>query len=263
MRRLAVRPTLFRRVSMLLEEFDGSRRRWVEQVLRRGIDPGSLGREQEVRRMLRRLGRLYTIGQLLDRRLDILLKERSEPLFIDLLPAEHWWFSEFADDVDLLEGVIRHFAQCHSVLIFGGRPVATKITNYRRIRTQILRGLAGAAANGVSADDVTVWTWALLSDAGGAELLDVVLADISSELHYVHESGCSRLAGVGHSLPVLIRVALLDLGGTAHYSDIVRVAESRKGELVNVGSVLATLSKTQWVARIAPGVYQLIRDQGV
>lgn len=255
------RGTLLDRLDGLLQTLTASRRHEVLSDLRVDRERWDTFMQRRLYKALPEMRGMW--GQLIDRRIDRLLDEREEPLYLDLLGVEDWWFEGLEDDLKLAEGIIRAFSREFGIVHLSGRAAIASVdqSEYERIVRKIVAYFTSMQDSRLTKTEVELSVWAMMADRGVAELAHQVTGDHAGLFHY-DASEERVLIAVGDTIPALIKAAFNDLEQPAHYKKITSACSHRKGQKVKEGSVLATLSKLPEAERTAPGMYRWVADEG-
>jgi hypothetical protein len=175
-------------------------------------------------------------------RIRILLKKRSQPLFLHFLEIEDTWFSGFAEKPGLLGCLLDAFEgkDCH-VLAANRRNIISHISQeeWDSAKSAIIDTLKQRQAERLDRSTVRVLVEAVLSNA--PELTTEMLEEIKDQLNFVNQQDRDVLVSVGKKVITAVRSILDEAIEPLHYSEVWRLCELRLGRAIQKQYVHNTL----------------------
>jgi hypothetical protein len=175
-------------------------------------------------------------------RIRLLLRRRTEPLFLHFLEIEDPWFVGFAENSTLLASLLAVFNadDCH-VLVANGHPVVSLISQdvWDTTKTAILEALRQRGEEKLEIDSVKLLVEAMIPKA--TELTTPMFDELRDQLTFVSRNGRDVLVSVGKKTITAIAAVLEEADEPLHYSEVWRLCEARLGRPVQRQYVHNTL----------------------
>jgi DNA-directed RNA polymerase alpha subunit len=157
-------------------------------------------------------------------RLQKLMTNRTEPLFLDNLEKEDTWFKGFSDNFLYLEKILNVFSNLEnfSLLTSNGRKIITCITEpaWKSIRDDCLNILEHSLDNRFTFSDIEAFVCSKVTTAGAPELSSLLLEEIYKNLNFLDINGESILVSVGTSLTNQLFALLNTIEKPIHFEKI-------------------------------------------
>ncbi len=206
-----------RTLQQIADDFGITRER-VRQIERRAIQ------------VLRRNG----LGVYTERRLADLLKEREEPLYLEVLPGEDSWFKGYEACPVFFASLLRALSNgAVSVFDVNGMNVISKASqeNFELARRETLHAIERSVLHRPTRLEVEVTTEAIARYYKCPELYKVVLKGVTKSCLFVLDSGARTeyLVGFGKSAETLVKAVLEGSDCPLHFRDIHERAEALAG----------------------------------
>jgi hypothetical protein len=178
-------------------------------------------------------------------RIEILLRERKEPLYVDLIEVEDPWFAGMDNQSELLKGLLYYFSPSHlQVCEIQGRPLVSTLDRgtwlvHKRNAIALLQSFQNQVLTKSEAETII-----RSSIAGVAtELCELLVSEVTPYLHYRGEGEEECVVSVGLGLTATIRAILEDSDVPIHFSDVTASAQELLGRPVSNTHVTSTLDR--------------------
>jgi hypothetical protein len=189
----------------------------------------SLGITRERARQLETRARATILGRYqwpvdLRIQLDLLLKQRDEPLYLDLIAAEDTRFDGFQDNLRWLGRIIEEFGpgDLH-IWELDTRLIASRLPEekWSDLREAALAALQGQMETGLSVAEVSLILEAISAGMGAPELAGVLNKSIEPLLHFVQEAHQpARLVAIGRGLKPAILSIFEESDRPLHFREV-------------------------------------------
>ena len=178
-------------------------------------------------------------------RIDILLRGREEPLYVDLIEVEEPWFAGMDIQSELLKGLLYYFSPSHlQVCEVQGRAIVSTLDSkswlaHKRSAIALLKTYQEQSLTKSEAETII-----RSSIAGVApELGGLLVSEVMPYLHYRGEGDEEKLVSVGLGLTATIRAILEDSDAPIHFGDVAASAQELLGKPVSSAHVNSTLDR--------------------
>jgi len=175
-------------------------------------------------------------------RVRILLKKRTQPLYLHFLEVEDTWFAGFAERAGLLGSLFDAFDgdDCHVIAVNRSAIVSyTSQDDWDTARSAIIETLKQRQGDRLERPTVRVLVEAMLPRS--PELTSEMMDDIKDQLNFVEQQGSEVLVSVGKKVITAVTSILDEAIEPLHYSEVWRLCESRLGRSVQRTYVHNTL----------------------
>jgi len=178
-------------------------------------------------------------------RIDILLRGRKEPLYVDLIEIEDPWFAGMDSQSELLKGLLYYFSPAHlQVCEIQGRAIVSTLDSkgwlvHKRNAIALLKSYQD---QGLSKSDVETIIRSSITGIA-PELGELLVYEVTPYLHYRGEGDEERLVSVGIGLTATIRAILEDSNVPVHYSEVAATVQEFLEKPVSIAHVNSTLDR--------------------
>jgi hypothetical protein len=178
-----------------------------------------------------------------------LLNQRTDPLYLDLIEIEDNWFRGFSDDLECLASLIDTFSEDrYKVFKIDMRKVVSTINEdeWSELKKEATTYLKTRVNSGMTEADVRLSIEATASSKGASELGKALYNSIKDSLHYavMQEGGEAELSGVGKGVIQYVTTVLSQANQPLHYSEIGVLCRARAGReipTIYIRNTLATI----------------------
>ena len=178
----------------------------------------------------RKLSAEYPWTTSIGERIRLLLRRRTEPLFLHFLEIEDSWFEGFAQKPTLLASLLDAFNadDCH-VLVANRSSIISHISQdvWDTTKVTIVETLKQRRAEKLEIGTVRLLIEAMLPKA--AELATVMFDEIRDQLNFVCRNDRDELASVGKKVITTVMTVLEEADEPLHYSEVWKLCEVRLG----------------------------------
>ena len=187
-------------------------------------------------------------SEVLQIRLNKILTNRMEPLFLDNLEQEDPWFSGFGDKPLLLEYILQEYSCIESLnfIPHENRKIISRISSevLQKIQRDLIDMLDHSLDTEHTIDDVEMFVKYELAKKGAAELTPILFETLSKNLNFSIINGDLTLVSVGNSLASQLIVILEEANSPLHFEEITSLYEKKFGVPVSARYVHACLGRT-------------------
>jgi len=186
--------------------------------------------------------------QLLMPRLEHLLSDRREPLYLDLIEVEDPWFTGWSMRAGELSNLIRVFPSEFSILRSQGRLIVSRIPSDRFER--VLRNTMGFLVQQVDQEwtraDVELFIEGAVRSEKAPELAGLAMNILQAELHFARSAEGARevLCSVGSRVNDHIMAILRSADTPLHYLEITAAVSERTGKDFPTHNIHVRLPRT-------------------
>lgn len=192
-----------------------------------------------------------------------LLKDRSEPLFLNILGAEDPWFDGFSDRPNFLSSVISRFTQgTVFVLRIDNIYVLSKISqeSFESLINQVKDLLEKSVSLNLRKEELEDRILGVCVEYGCSDLFSLVKSLLSDTIHFViDEHGNQIFNGIGRSAEQYAMTILSDAERPLHYSEVWEKMKTIKNENVDVRRVHNALAQHPGIFLFNRGTYGIKR----
>lgn len=178
-------------------------------------------------------------------RVELLLRGRKEPLYVDLIEVEDPWFKGIDSQSALLAGLLTYFSPGHlQVCEIQGRAIVSTLDGKawltrKRDAISLLKGRLGQE---ITREDAEAIVRASISSTA-PELGDLLVNEVTPYLHFRGDVDSERLVSVGLGLTATIRAILEDSTVPLHYCEVAASAQSFLEKSLSIAHVNSTLDR--------------------
>jgi hypothetical protein len=193
-------------------------------------------------------------------KIEILLKSRDTPLFIELLEVEDKWFSGFSNELDYFAQVIERFSENKiNILTLNGSKIVSKINqeSLENLIKNIERELSDNCRSGWSKATISELIKNKCIGYGVLELSNYIDDYLSENLNFAEINGNDIFVSIGRSTEDLVMVILEQTDLPLHYTDISNRVSEIANKSVDVRRVQSCLVNLKEAKLFARGVYGL------
>lgn len=191
-------------------------------------------------------------------RLQVLLKDRQTPLFIEFLGVEDHWFDGFAAKLECLEEIITRFSEEKiTVIAFEGRRVVSEVSQkvFDRLILELNEWIAERKDQSPTKSEIEDHIRTALIGFNIEYLYEFLWASFSENLHFSNTGGIERLSGIGRSAENLVRIVLNESELPLHYSDIHRRVLEISERQIDIRRVQSSLVGSDYFLLFNRGTY--------
>lgn len=200
-------------------------------------------------------------SKVLQIRLNKILTNTIEPLFLDTLEQEDPWFSGFGDKPLLLENILLEYSHIENLnfIPHENRKLISRISyeHLQKIQRELIEMLDHSLDTEHTIDDVEMFVQYELAKKGAAELTPILLEALSKNLNFSIINGDLRLVSVGNSLASQLKVILEEASSPLHFEEITSLYEKKFGIPVSTRYVHACLVSSTSFHLLGRGSYGL------
>ncbi len=178
-------------------------------------------------------------------RINELMDDPREPVFLDTLSREDSWFSGFEGDEDLLRNIIIHFSHTdRKCLAINNRLVLSNIDSeiWDAIKKEIVKDLEYSLDLGYTYEDIHMLIESKLSHYKSIELSDLLFDEISPKFNFTNIDNEIVLSSIGNTLSSHLKAILDESPNPMHYSEIHKIYTEKYGIDVSERNIHARLS---------------------
>lgn len=184
----------------------------------------------------------------LHERVDVLLRERTEPLYLDIIAAEDEWFEGFAERMQFLAEITNSFCSPQAyTLNIDGRVVVSRIDGDRWnvLKRRVIHTLSLQTSARLTEADTRLVVHSIAAGEGVPELATALFASVEGHLHFARSRGSTQryLQSVGRGAASAVSAILAEAGGPLTIDDIRVRLQERTGRLHNDVFVRSAISR--------------------
>ena len=195
------------------------------------------------------------------KKIETLLKNRTEPLFLEMLAAEDNWFSGFEKNFDFLGSVIETFSsESLHVVEFYERKIILKASDadLTALIKEIRATLNESRYSDSTKESIMALVQAKCLGFSMSEMFSLIWDYFSDELHFANnEKNQLVFMGLGKSIDHVVGVVLEEADRPIHYSEIHSRTQERLNRKVAVRRVHNALSVSESAKLFGRGTYGL------
>ena len=182
---------------------------------------------QIVAKSVARIIRTEKWDDILRDKINELLNERTEPLYLSKLAIEDPWFEGFSENNLLLENIIVAFSEIENIdfIDLDGSRVLCRINKdtWAELRRDTLNYLDQTIEIGHTIDDVEMYVQASVNEAGSRELATPLFDILMRDLNFSLINGDLLLTSVGNTMRSKLNTILQEAAAPLHYEKIAEI----------------------------------------
>ena len=228
------------------------------------------GTLDKTRQRMQQLEKKYIISiiqeewvDMIYKKINLLWRNRKEPLFLDMLPDEDEWFKGFTRREGYLKAIITHFSK-HKVKVFPfeGRDIILPIDEkaFKTLIKELQTKVSSYPSSVCPKQEIENWVEDICEKNELATSKEIVWPSLVKNLHFAtRPSGEEVLVGMGRSTDNLVSIVLEETEKPLTYSEIIERVSKIYDKKIDRRSIRNSLHRIPQVRLFDRGIYGLRR----